>query len=80
MKMIKKNKVKKAIMECKRDICAFKNKGCRTCSECGVKPDFVSDNCQRCFDCEYKEGSLRWDNNKDNKEENKSKIVIEMMG
>ena len=84
--MIKKTKkVKVGIMECQQDKCSFKNKGCKPCSVCGTKPNFVKEDCQRCFDCEYKEGSLRWDDNtQDNKEENKKRIkeerkVIEVM-
>jgi len=43
-------------------------KGCQACSQCGTEPNMVSESCQMCWDCENKDGALRWgDSSNDNK-------------
>ena len=76
MKTKKKVKVKKSsdLIECRQEKCAYKNKGCKPCEDCRAEPNLVSEKCQRCFDCEYKEGSLRWGNGHKEKE----KVLIEV--
>ena len=50
--------------------CAFRNNGCKSCEECNAEPNMVNEKCERCFECENKEGRLRWGDN-ENKGENK---------
>jgi len=78
MKSKKPTKKKKQnVMECQQYKCSFRKNGCRPCEDCGAEPNFVSDNCQRCFDCEYKEDKLRWgDGSSEEKEDNK--IILEV--
>ena len=46
--------------ECKQEKCALRGTGqCPICSECGINPDIVSENCVRCWNCEHDEGILR---------------------
>jgi len=63
------------LFKCNQKGCAFNNgvaMGCRACPDCKAEPNMVSDNCMRCWNCENKEGAVRWaDNNKDNKEDEK---------
>jgi len=71
-----KKKSNKNTMECQQYKCSFRKNGCRPCEDCGAEPNFVNENCQRCFDCEYKEGKLRWSDGSEEKEDNK--ILIEV--
>ena len=46
---------------CKMIECGhYKQGGCQPCEECGSKSYIVDPTCRRCFDCENKEGELRW--------------------
>jgi hypothetical protein len=65
------------LIPCNQYRCAFlKNGKCQKCDECGAKPFFVDEDCVRCFNCENKEGALRWgddtsEDTEDNTEKNK---------
>lgn len=48
--------------KCEQEKCVLRGTGqCPICSECGINPDIVSDNCVRCWNCEHDEGILRGD-------------------
>lgn len=50
------------LIKCPQKQCGFLiNGGCRNCDECGCKPDYIDENCDRCLNCARKEGFLRWD-------------------
>lgn len=77
--MTKKNKqtkdkakilAKKSIVPCQQKQCGFLHNGCPKCSECGAKPDMISEGCKTCFDCEFKPGCLRNGENQHNRNEN----------
>jgi hypothetical protein len=79
--MTKKNKqtkdkakilAKKSIVPCQQKQCGLLHNGCPKCSECGAKPDMISEGCQTCFDCEYKPGAIR--DGRDNSDTNKEII------
>jgi len=48
-------------MKCEQKLCAFHKKDCKKCESCGAKPNYIDEKCSRCFECENKEGRLRWD-------------------
>ena len=75
--MEQKNKTEQKTIECKQKECAFNMglEGCKNCNECGAPPNEVNENCNRCFDCEYKEGSCRW---KDDTTKEKEKDEVEV--
>ena len=63
-----KAKQKQNIMPCEQKMCGFRKSGCKTCESCGTKPHYVAEKCETCWNCEFKEGRLRW-GNQEQKEE-----------
>jgi len=60
------NKKKK----CPQMKCVFNQLGgCRACSVCGCEPNFIDDNCDKCWNCCSDEGILRWDLGEEESEE-----------
>ena len=66
MKMIKP---KLTLFKCNQKKCGFKEQGCKACSECNAPPNEVSEKCLTCWDCENKDGALRWGDNTQNQEQ-----------
>jgi len=51
--------------KCPQTKCSFNiimGMGCRSCEECGCKPNVIDENCDRCLNCSREEGDLRWGN------------------
>lgn len=57
----KNNKNKPNVMKCEQTNCSFYKVGCKSCASCGVEPNKVTENCEKCFKCEFQEGELRWE-------------------
>jgi hypothetical protein len=77
-------KAKAKIKKCEQQKCGFLQfgQGCRACAECKTEPFLVNDDCTTCWNCSHDEGILRWDFNKNFKDEqqtnkNEKEIVIE---
>jgi len=63
--------------KCNQTKCGYYifGRGCRKCKECQAEPFVVSDDCDRCWNCEHDEGLLRWeDQNEIDKEEEREKV------
>jgi len=85
-KQIKKEKekeqvvvVKEELSDCYAKQCEFHKKGCKPCSECHAEPNKINDRCNRCFDCEQREGKLRWNITLGEIEEAKNKARAEYL-
>ena len=61
---------KRTILPCNQKKCGFLNNGCQECSECHAKPNMVDCKCVKCYECEFREGEVRW-GDKQHKAENK---------
>lgn len=62
--------------KCPQMKCAFNIiGGCRNCEVCDCPPNEINEGCDRCWNCAYDEGILRWDNakNGDNTQDEKEK-------
>jgi hypothetical protein len=55
MKKLKDN------IPCQQNQCGYLKGGCKACQDCKAEPFKINEKCQTCFDCEYKEGFVRWD-------------------
>jgi len=77
-KTIKSKKIKgQKLIDCSQKRCGYLvEKTCRACEECKAPPLKVDEGCVRCFNCENKEGELRFEdeNAKKNDEEIKEKL------
>ena len=73
----KPNKTKQItgeLFKCNQKHCAYNvNGGCKPCEECGAEPNKVNDRCMKCWNCENKEGELRWEDTNKNKETEEEK-------
>ena len=45
---------------CKAEQCDFFKQGCKPCEDCQAEPNVINDECIKCFNCEQREGKLRW--------------------
>ena len=49
------------LLKCNQKNCAFNIKGgCKCCSECKAPPNKVNESCMTCWNCENKDGAVRW--------------------
>jgi len=64
-------------LECNQIKCGFFREGCKPCDECKAKANLVDDSCMRCWDCENKEGELRWGENSKSENEKNNKVFDE---
>jgi hypothetical protein len=53
----------KSLRKCPQEKCFFNRigMGCRVCQVCKAKPHIIDDNCDKCWNCAYDEGVLRWE-------------------
>jgi hypothetical protein len=59
------------LIPCQQKQCGYMllEKGCRACKTCKAEPYKINDKCQTCFDCEFKPGFVRWDNDPELKQQ-----------
>jgi len=61
--------------DCPQTKCIFNQMGgCKNCEVCNAEPNIINEDCDRCWNCAYDEGVLRWDDNKETETE-KNKIL-----
>lgn len=58
MKMVKK-------IKCPQTKCAYNTPlaECRNCEVCDCEPNVINEDCDKCWNCAYDEGILRWEDN-----------------
>jgi hypothetical protein len=57
------------LIPCQQKQCGFliSGEGCRACDTCKAEPFKINDKCNTCFDCEFKPGFVRWDDDGEKK-------------
>jgi len=67
-------------MKCPQMKCIYNIMGgCQKCELCNAEPNELNENCDRCYNCAYDEGILRWDNATDKQSEPIKEIELKPM-